>query len=93
MIPPKGGEKTYAPTASQSSLIPRLVSNSLTPSRRASAVGNEPGRGGCHPRWGWGCCRGGGVCVAGAAKGDQVRSVEGRGEVVGERAVSGGEDW
>lgn len=92
-MPPKGGEKTYAATASQSSLIPRLVSNSLTPSRRASAVGKDPGSDGCQLRCGWGCWRGGGVCVAGAAKGDQVRSVEGRGEVVGERAVSGGEDW
>lgn len=70
------------------------MSNSLTPSLRASAAGKDPGREeGCQPRWGWGCWRGGGEGWCGGAKGDQVRSVEGRGDVVGERAVSGGEDW
>jgi hypothetical protein len=56
-----------------------------------------PSRSPLQARCGCGCCSGGGLrateAMAEGEKGRRALSVEARGEDIGERACSGGEDW
>lgn len=56
-----------------------------------------PSRSPLQARCGCGCCRGGGLrateAIAEGEKGRREMSAEARGEDIGERVCSGGEDW